>query len=189
MNKNIKLSLLFILILTVVISFFGCGKSTTRNSSKDKKMSDSEIEKNFKMKRIEGGYSIKEYIGESANVYIPRKYKGYTIKKIEEEAFAGMKFLEKVEVASSIEEISSEAFKDCEALKTVTLKEGLKKIGYRAFHNASIETITIPSTVEYVNGFDGCKNLKTVTLKEGLKKIEGEHSVAHQSKQSQFQAQ
>ena len=43
------------------------------------------------------------------------------------------------------------AFFRCKNLKTVTLNEGLKEIGGRAFSGTSIESITIPSTVNEIN--------------------------------------
>ena len=58
MKKSIKLCLLLILVLTMAVSLFGCGDSATRKSTTHKRTSDSDVEKNFKMKRIEGGYSI-----------------------------------------------------------------------------------------------------------------------------------
>ena len=172
MKKSIKLSLLFMLILAVVISFFGCGNSTASNSSRHKKMSDSEIEKNFKMKRIEGGYSIEEYIGESENVYIPSEYKGYKIKKIEGNSFQNKEFIEKIAVPSSVETIGYYAFA-CKNLKSVELNEGLKKIGTSAFSGTSLDSVVIPGSVEEIGerAFSWCKNLKKVDLNEGLKSI------------------
>lgn len=53
------------------------------------------------------------------------------------------------------------------------LPEGIKEIGEQAFYGTSIESITIPSTVEKIGryAFHNCNNLKTVTLNEGLKSI------------------
>ena len=172
MKKSIKLCLLLILVLIMAVSLFGCGDSATRSSTTHKRTSDSDVEKNFKMKRIEGGYSIEEYIGASENVHIPSEYKGYKIKKIEEHSFQHNKFVEKITVPSSIETIGDYAFA-CKNLKSVELNEGLKKIGDYAFSDAKINSITIPKSTEQIGAyaFSGCERLQTVALNEGLKSI------------------
>lgn len=58
--------------------------------------------------------------------------------------------------------------------KYSVIPDGVKEIGKEAFCGTSIESATIPSTVEKIglSAFSRCKKLKTVTLNEGLKKIE-----------------
>ena len=59
--------------------------------------------------------------------------------------------------------------------KYSVIPDGVKEIGKEAFCGTSIESATIPSTVEKIglSAFFRCKKLKTVTLNEGLKEIGG----------------
>lgn len=151
------------------MSLFGCSNgATTKNI-----MTDADIEKNFKMERVANGYSIKEYIGVGENVFIPKKYKGYTINKISKEAFASKEFVEKIDIPSSVEEIGERAFSRCSSLREVVLYDGTKIIGDYAFAGSGLETIKLPSSIENISdgAFSDCRSMKSLTLNEGLKKI------------------
>ncbi len=55
----------------------------------------------------------------------------------------------------------------------VTVPEGIRRIGSYAFSCESLESITIPSTVEVIGGsaFSGCTALTDVTIEHGVKEI------------------
>ena len=63
-------------------------------------------------------------------------------------------------------------FIDCDNLKTVIIPEGIKAIP--TFEGSkSLESITLPSTVEYVptNAFNMCSSLKEIIIPENVEKI------------------
>ena len=154
-----------------------------------------ELEKLFKFRKVEDGYAIEKYIGKLSKVTIPTEYKGLKVNKIDDETFANVDFLEKVDVSNTIEGIGNKTFFNCKNLKEITLADGLKeilsdafsntgltsvnipntvkKIGEQAFCNTPIESIIIPKLVEKIEAgtFSSCTNLKAVTLNEGLKEI------------------
>ena len=127
--KNFKLSVLLILIVLMAVSLFGCGNTIgdENKNSENKigyKMSDKQIEKLFKMKRIAGGYAVEKYIGEKDNVTIPIQYKGEKINQIASEAFKDVDFLEKVDISGTVETIDVEAFYGCKNLREIIFRDG-----------------------------------------------------------------
>ena len=77
-------------------------------------------------------------------------------------------------------------FEGCSSLKNITLPEGLTTIGAVAFKNTAVESVVIPSTIQFWckypvlnvgavenNAFEGCEKLSSVTFTEGLKSING----------------
>lgn len=193
MRKHIKLAVLILFIIGMTLSLLGCsGTKKQDNIAKDKKQTeqkkpkeedktkdekkqekteeekiaeaqkeDQKTETLFDISEIEGGYKIDSYKGDSDEVVIPSRYK-----------------------TGKVVEIGARVFKDRKTLRKVTLNEGLKKIGIEAFKGTGIEKISMPSTLEEIDGeyveyedpygaFAKCKNLKEVKLNDGLKKIGG----------------
>jgi hypothetical protein len=75
--------------------------------------------------------------------------------------------LERVEIPSTVTSIANNAFTGCISLKSINLNEGLKTIEDEAFWNCSLETLVLPSTLEYL-GIDAigyCTNLKELYSK------------------------
>lgn len=71
-----------------------------------------------------------------------------------------------------LKEIDDGAFLSCEALSTVTFGKNLEIIGSQAFMDASIESISIPSSVKTIGNyaFRGC-GMKNAIVEDGLKPI------------------
>ena len=86
------------------------------------------------------------------------------IVKIDEMAFYWCTSLEKINFSNNLKIIGKNAFSLCSSLKSITLNEGLRRLDKGAFSSSSIETVSIPSTVEYIeeNAFRNCTKLKTV---------------------------
>ena len=75
-----------------------------------------ELEQLFKFRKVEDAYAIEKYIGKLSKVTIPTEYKGLKVNKIDDEAFANVDFLEKVDVSNTIEGIGNKAFFNCKNL-------------------------------------------------------------------------
>ena len=165
-------------------------------------MNNREARKLFKFKKYNEGYSVVDYRGSDSEVIIPAQYRKKAVIAIEYCAFCHAfchKSMESITIPSTVVMIDDnfydakikledgnatyEVINNClieKATKKVIsggkdsiIPEGVKEIGDGAFCNTSIESVTIPSTVEKIGetAFEWCKNLKTVTLNEGLKEI------------------
>lgn len=184
MKKSFKLGIFLILIILMAVSLFGCGNTIDdeNKNSENKigyKISDKQIEKLFKMKRIAGGYAVEKYIGEKDNVTIPIQYKGEKINQIASEAFKDVDFLEKVDISGTVETIEVEAFYGCINLREIIFRDGIKDIKSKAFSKTSIESITIPKTVENIGDYafadpylEDNSKLKSIQFNKGTKKID-----------------
>lgn len=92
---------------------------------------------------------ITKYNGSDSVLEIPGEIEGYTVRYIEEEAFAG-----------------------CDSLKEVIIGEGVQEVMNRAFADCSnLEKVTLPSTLTYLPNmtfagcaFSGCDNIKTLVI-------------------------
>lgn len=73
------------------------------------------------------------------------------IKVVDSKLFARRK-IKTVIFGDNVEEIKPGAFNKCLHLKEVVLNEGLKKIGETAFLHTKVKKITVPSTVEAIEG-------------------------------------
>ena len=82
--------------------------------------------------------------------------------------------LRSVSIPTTTTSIGSAAFASCDKLATVTLPEkgSLNYIGSGAFSGSAITEVTVPGTVERIDGsFANCTSLKKVTLQSGVKVI------------------
>lgn len=102
----------------------------------------------------------------SGDILIPEKvtYKGneFTVTEISQinKPFEGNTQIESVVIPGCIDFIPNSAFYGCKNLKKVHLAEGIKEIRSSAFANTMVDTIRIPSTVEYIGGMIREKDLK-----------------------------
>ncbi len=75
--------------------------------------------------------------------------------------------------------IGNYAFSGCDNLTTISFPSSVKEIGYYSFSDCGLTSVTIPSTVTFVdlNAFQSCHSLKTVviqsTMPENSNKIAG----------------
>jgi len=67
-----------------------------------------------------------------------------------------------------IKEIDSSIFEGCFNLKTVTIPEGVTEIG---FSRTGITSITLPSTIKTIVGFQNCGSLTTITIPASVTSI------------------
>ena len=88
------------------------------------------------------------------------------VKSMVSQLFRENDKLEKVVLPSTITEISYDCFNNAKAIKTVEIKGPVTSIASRAFYGSSLETITIPETVETIGEYAfECNYLKSVTSK------------------------
>lgn len=96
------------------------------------------------------------------------------VTKIEPSAFAGNKFLKKIEIPAGVEELKYDSFAECSALESISIPGTVKSIGAGAFRNCvSLKTAKIAEGVNVIgaDAFANCPNLKNVFLPASLSKI------------------
>lgn len=93
----------------------------------------------------------------------------WTIKKVDEDAFARCLSLKSVTFSEGLEYIGESAFYGCRSLKAVTLPASLISAGSRAFFDcASLGSVTLLGTPEIGNKcFGNCHALKEFTMGPG----------------------
>jgi len=116
-----------------------------------------------------------------------------SVKCISACAFQNMADLEKVTFSEGLEIIEHEAFQGCKKLKKVNLPDSLKVMEYGAFDNCekleefslgkklktfeevtygciSMQSLTIPETIQKISDLNGMRGLKVLCVKSELKK-------------------
>ena len=109
-----------------------------------------------------------------------------TLETIEQSAFWHCEKLKHIDFPASLKTIEEMAFglpnystDIVGGLETIVLPEGITRIeggdGYGAFQNTQITSITIPGSLERVEGnvFNANRQLQSITFSEGVKVIEG----------------
>lgn len=105
----------------------------------------------FRFKKVDGGYAIVEYVGDSKNISLPSSFRG-----------------------QNVVEISDRVFSDSEkyyGVESVVLPVGLKRIGNNCFSGMkNIENVVIPDACISIgdSAFFGCEKLKTVHFGERI---------------------
>ena len=75
-----------------------------------------------------------------------------SIKIIRNRAFMYCSSLNSISIPSSVETIEYNAFTGCSTLTTITLREGLKTIGTQAMSGIPLTSITLPASLESIDG-------------------------------------
>ncbi len=110
----------------------------------------------------------------AADIIIPDKIDGVNVYNIGESAFADCKYLETIELPSTLKSIKADAFADCIRLVEINVPDGVTSIGEGAFSGCSaLASAYIPEGVKKIadNLFEGCKRLEEVSLPDGIKTI------------------
>lgn len=96
----------------------------------------------FQFRFQEDSVQLRRYIGDSAEVTVPKEIQGYPVTKLAR-IFEGNNFIEKVTIEAQIES-ANDIFRDNEALKEVTFPASVTSIGYNCFYNTpSLQTLTV----------------------------------------------
>ena len=102
-----------------------------------------------------------------------------SLTHIGEMAF-GSSSLEAVTIPGSVEVLEDSVFSGCDNLKTVVISDGVKEIRSAFARLRSLESVTLPSTLEKLHGpdrdgggsFVRCENLKELIIPENLTKLQ-----------------
>ena len=91
------------------------------------------------------------------------------IESIGSYAFYGCTNLESINLGFSdkgLRTIGAHAFQDCNNLKNIDIPKGVTSIGSEAFYDSGLTTVSIPSTVSYIDddAFGECKNLTYIDV-------------------------
>ncbi|MBO4453022.1 MAG: leucine-rich repeat protein [Clostridia bacterium] len=92
------------------------------------------------------------------------------IDRIEKSVFSWCTELKSIDIPDSVTRIGDSAFSDCLKLENVTFGSGVKSIGSHAFCRCKLESVEIPSGVEYIYGgaFASCHDLKSAVIPSGV---------------------
>ncbi|MCR5021765.1 leucine-rich repeat domain-containing protein [Ruminococcus sp.] len=111
-------------------------------------------------KFAEGTCRVIDYIGDKADIVIPKEIDGYKVTSIKSyfeddymtaQAFLLNDRLKSVTILADIESISDNSFYGCKNLEKVVLPETLKRTGSRVFADCTaLESIDLPNGLEYV---------------------------------------
>ncbi|MBR3796970.1 MAG: leucine-rich repeat protein [Clostridia bacterium] len=94
---------------------------------------------------------ITGYTGDAAEVVIPEKIGGYTVREIGDRAFSNQKLITGVTMPDTVEVIGSYAFSGCEALELNRLPASVKTVGSHAFYGcAAITEFTVHAGMERI---------------------------------------
>lgn len=90
----------------------------------------------------------------------------YTVKKLDESAFAMNVTLSSIVLPESLEEIDDFAFYGCTSLVFVMIPDGVVKIGSRAFQNCKFPVVKLPKSLEELgdNVFLYCSKLQEIQI-------------------------
>lgn len=128
--------------------------------------------------KTDGGYAVRYYafgITEFKTASIPATHNGENVVSLRGNTFSNMFFLESVTLPNTITEIRGQAFKNT-AIETIELPSELEYLGGGAFYNCkNLKSIILPDTLEYLGGeaFYGASSLSSVKLSKKLSEIRG----------------
>ena len=142
-------------------------------------------------------YIVSDYVGYSAEVYIPSVYEGLPVTAVGDQAFYQCErmnsivlpdslrsigsaafeqcpYLEEIGIPDSVTTIGSSAFSGCRRLTSVSLGDGVTEIGGGAFSGcSSLISLTIPDSVTSIgeNAFSGCSGLTSIEIPDSVTSI------------------
>lgn len=98
----------------------------------------------------------------------------YSVKSIDQYAFAHRSGLTSVIIPSSVTSIGNNAFEGCSTLRSVTIPNSIKSISYATFSGCSrLSGVTIPNSVKSIGGsaFQNCSGLTSITIPNSVTTI------------------
>lgn len=98
-----------------------------------------------------GTVIITGYVGDKADVVIPKTLRAKKVVSIDEKAFEETDIVS-VEISSNVKTVGKNAFKNCKKLKSVKLNEGVRSLGESAFFGCTeLDSVSIPKSLEKLN--------------------------------------
>ena len=129
-------------------------------------------------------YAVMEYVGTSAEVYIPSTYQGLPVTSIGDRAFSRCSSLTSITIPDSVTSIGEWAFSGCDSLTSIIVDP--QNSVYHSDGNCLIETESktliagcktsvIPSDGSVISigdyAFSGCSGLTSVTIPDSVTSI------------------
>jgi len=152
--------------------------SITYAATYDEVPLEDENDQNFIYSIINGEVIIQGYTGNSGNVVIPEKIKGYPVTAIGDEAFseqfATNNNLISVDIPNTVTRIGMKAFTFCRKLVTVNMPDGVVSIGKGAFSNCNeLKSIELPKSLKQIDAetFEGCSSLECIQIPDGVQSV------------------
>ena len=113
------------------------------------------------------GYRVFQGCSKLEDIIIPS-----TVQTISNHVFAECSNLKSIVIPAGVETIGQKAFQNCTNLTDITISEGVKNIKDLAFELCSLETLTIPTSIEFIDeGSFNWNKLKEVVIPAGVKSI------------------
>lgn len=159
LNKN--KGLIFV-IFTIVLTLFASCDDKNANPASD-------FEYVIEPKQI----IIKEYIGETADVVIPKEIAGKKVTEIGT-SFRGMSWVTSIVIPDSITTLDKFAFQKCMSLQKITIPNSVTAIGEAVFYGcSSLTNIIIPKGVTGIGdlAFRDCISLTDITIPDSVTSI------------------
>ena len=161
-----------------------CGSDITASADEEGDFSYTIIDETEKTCKIT------RYYGQDAELEVPETLNGFTVTRIEENAFSSRNSLKHITLPETLKSIGSCAFSPCESLEEIILPDSVTSIDYSAFdqchrlksikfssnlhelksdtfNNTGVTNLTIPGNIMQIGGervFANCANLKTLVV-------------------------
>lgn len=158
---------LFVLVLLMLGSFFGCA-----NNDKDNNLETIQF-------IIDGSTitGLSEDAYKSEEIEIPSNISGVEITSIGKGAFKDCDRIKKITLPETIKNIGDSAFYGCSGLTTINLPRGIESIGEEAFYNCNqLTSINLPAGIDKIAAktFKECRGLKEIVFPSNILIIESE---------------
>ncbi len=98
-----------------------------------------------------GTYVVTGYTGTDTAVIIPSKYKGTSVTRIDDSAFAGNTSIEYVYMGDRVTQIGNRAFRGCTSLEVVRMGDSVNIIGSLSFESTALKDVVIPNAVRAID--------------------------------------
>lgn len=115
--------------------------------------------------------TIEEYTGNSAELTLPEKIDGKSVKVIGDNAFYGNLGINKIVIPEGVTVLGESAFANCSELREVVLPETVNKIDDAAFFSCTkLYEISLPDNISFIGdgAFYFCESLENVEFPENL---------------------
>ena len=123
--------------------------------------------------------TIEDYDCTGTEIVIPDEIDGKSVTSIRAGMFSKgsvEKYIEKIEIPSSMTSIGGSAFENCSSLAEIEIPDGVTSIEGYAFHDcSSLAEIEIPDSVTSIESgtFWDCSSLKEIKIPDGVESIGG----------------